>query len=65
MGRRRAEPWGIQVLRLNALPGDPTSCGEVDKQLNWLKVVQHQVPGMPGMVLQGHLIEGQSIKKLA
>tara|TARA_B100000524_G_scaffold188972_1_gene97924 strand:- start:435 stop:614 length:180 start_codon:yes stop_codon:yes gene_type:complete len=23
------------------------------------------VEGMPGMVLQGHLIEGQSIKKLA
>ena len=54
-----------QVLGLNAFPGEPTSCSEDDEQLNWLKGVLQQVEGMPGMVLQGHLIEGQSIKKLA
>ena len=54
-----------QVLGLNAFPGEPTSCSEDDEQLNWQKGVLHQVEGMPGMVLQGHLIEGQSIKKLA
>lgn len=52
-----------QVLGLNALLGEPTSCNEDDEQLNLLKSVQHQVEGIPGMVLQGHLIEGQSIKK--
>ena len=39
--------------------------GTAGLALNWLKGVLHQVEGMPGMVLQGHLIEGQSIKKLA
>ena len=54
-----------QVLGLNAFPGEPTSCSEDDEQLNWLKGVLHQVEGMPGLFLQDHLIEGQSIKKLA
>ena len=52
-----------QVLGLNAFPGEPTSCSEDNEQLNWMKGVLHQVEGMPGMFLQGHLIEGQSIKK--
>ena len=54
-----------EVLGLSAFPGEPTSCIEDDEQLSWLKSVLHQVEVMPGMFLQGHLNEGQSIKKMA
>ena len=44
---------------------EPTQPCEDDEQLSWLKSVLHQVDGMPGKVLQAHLIDGQSIKDLA
>ena len=53
-----------QVLELSANPVEPTNSCEDDEQLNWLRSVLHQVEGMPGKVLQAHLIEGQSIKSL-
>ena len=33
--------------------------------MDWLRSVLHQVQGKAGMVLQAHLIEGQSLKGLA
>ena len=54
-----------QVLDLNASPVEPTNAGNDDEQLLWLKSVLQQVEGMPGKVLEAHLIEGQSIKDLA
>ena len=54
-----------QVLDLSASPVEPTGSCEVDEQLNWLKSVLHRVEGMPGTVLEAHMIEGQSLKELA
>ncbi len=69
----RPERWTVavqshrasQLRDLSASPVETTSSCDVDEQLNWLKSVLHQVEGMPGTVLQAHLIEGKSIKDLA
>ena len=69
----RPERWAAAVqsqrachiLDLTFSPIEPTSPIEEDEQLIWLKSVLHQVDGMPGKVLQAHLIDGQSIKDLA
>ncbi|AII49496.1 hypothetical protein KR52_10120 [Synechococcus sp. KORDI-52] len=45
--------------------GEPAHACAEDEQLDWLKSVLHQLEGMTGMVLQAHLIEGQSLKDLA
>ena len=54
-----------QVIDLNATPGEPASSRTEDEHLDWLKSVLHQVDGLAGTVLKGHLIEGQSLKDLA
>ena len=54
-----------QVVDLSASPLEPTHACEVDEHLDWLKSVLHQVDGLAGTVLKGHLIEGQSLKDLA
>ena len=54
-----------QVLDIGASPEEPTRSSEDDEQLTWLKDVLHQLEGMPGQVLQAHLIEGETIKDLA
>ena len=41
------------------------SASEDDEQLTWLNSALLQLDGMPGTVLQAHLIDGQSIKELA
>ena len=53
------------VLDLTALPLEPTKPSVEDEQLSWLTNVLEQVDGMPGKVLQAHLIDGQSMKDLA
>ena len=54
-----------QVVDLSASPLEPTHACDVDEHLDWLKSVLHQVDGLAGTVLKGHLIEGQSLKDLA
>ena len=54
-----------QVVDLGASPLEPTQPCEVDEHLDWLKSVLHEVDGLAGTVLKGHLIEGQSLKDLA
>ena len=54
-----------QVLELNASSMDLKGSCEQDEQLDWLNSVLHQVEGMPGKILQAHLIERRSIKDLA
>jgi len=54
-----------QVVDMSASPVEPTQPCEEDEQLNWLKSVMHQLEGMPGKVVQAHLIERQSLKDLA
>ena len=54
-----------QVFDLSASPVEPTQPCEEDEQLNWLRSVMHQLEGMPGEVVQAHLIERKSIKDLA
>ena len=69
----RPERWAAAVnsqrachiVELTLSPIEPASPIEEDEQLSWLKSVLHQVDGMPGKVLQAHLIDGQSIKDLA
>ena len=46
-------------------PGEPASPSAEDEHLDWLKRLLHQVDGLAGTVLKGHLIEGQSLKDLA
>ena len=54
-----------QVLELNVSSVELKSICEKDDQLDWLKSVLHEVEGMPGKILQAHLIERRSIKDLA
>ena len=69
----RPERWAVavqshrasQLLDLSASPVETTSSCEEDEQLSWLKSMLHKVEGMPGTVLQAHMIEGQSLKELA
>ena len=54
-----------QVFDIDASPEQPTRSSEDDEQLNWLKDVLHQLEGMPGQVLQAHLIGGETIIDMA
>ncbi|MDO6351703.1 sigma-70 family RNA polymerase sigma factor [Synechococcus sp. YX-04-1] len=54
-----------QVVDLFSSPGEPASSCAEDEHLDWLRSVLHQVEGKAGMVLQAHLIEGQSLRDLA
>ena len=54
-----------QVVDLFCSPGEPASSCAEDEHLEWLRSVLHQVEGKAGMVLQAHLIEGQSLRDLA
>ena len=61
----RPERWAEAVRSHGVSPLEPTQACEVDEHLDWLKSVLHQVDGLAGTVLKGHLIEGQSLKDLA